>query len=77
MLVGMGTQIVAFRHDALDQGPEYGVGQEIAREEERALAFVPGQFAEDSFAPFCKTVAGEDDGQPPGRSRPADDAPVA
>jgi len=61
----MRAEIVPFGHDAPDQRPETGIGEEIAREEERALPFVPGQFVEDGFSAFRIAMPGEHDRQSP------------
>jgi hypothetical protein len=61
----------------LNQRLEAGVGQEIARKEERPLALMLPQLVENDLPAFGKSVPGKNDGRSPRRRRPADDPALA
>jgi hypothetical protein len=66
-----------FLHDALHECGEIRIRQKIARQKERALHPVLAQCVQNRLATFRKLMAGENQGNPPGRSRPSYDPAFA
>src|ERR1035437_1313229 len=73
VLVRVRSKIVPFTDDALNQGLEVAVSQKLPGEEERPLALMLSQLIENNLPAFRKSVPGENNRQPSGRSRAAND----